>query len=99
MRTDPAGKIEQERLAAIDEVIVTVNHKINNPLTTILNYAELLKSLHGRNDIHAEKGLQKIINAANEIKKVTHQLAGLKQAASTSYLDGISMISLPAEPR
>jgi len=99
MQTDLASKIEKERLAAIDEVIVTVNHKINNPLTTILNYAELLKSLNGQDDINAEKGLQKIINAANEIKRVTHQLAGLNQASSTSYLDGISMISLPAEVR
>ena len=34
--------VEQERLAAVGEVAVTVNHEINNPLTVIIGNAELL---------------------------------------------------------
>lgn len=87
--------INSERLSAIDEVIVTVNHRINNPLTTILNYAELLKMKSNGGQSVSEKELEKIISAAKEIKNVTHQLTNLQSAERVDYLDNISMISLP----
>ncbi len=88
-------QIEQARKAAIDELIVTVNHHINNPLTTILTYAELLRlateSGVGEKTV---KGLDKIIEAAQQIKNVTHQLARMDRAESVAYLDNVSMLAL-----
>ena len=68
----PTDVIEKERLAAIDEIVVTVNHNINNPLTTIINYAELLQAQSLSEDqAKVMKGIKKILDAALKIKKVT----------------------------
>ena len=87
--------IEKERLAAIDEIVVTVNHKINNPLTTIINYAELLQVMVKAEDqnkvIH---GIKKILDAALKIKEVTRDLSCLESSRKVKYLEDIDMIAL-----
>ena len=90
--------IEKERLAAVDEIIVTINHKINNPLTTIINYAEMLKSM--MEDTYKGKetdNLKKIIEAALQIKKIIYQLSIIESTNTTPYLPNVSMISLPED--
>ena len=67
--------IEQERLAAIDDIVVTVNHNINNPLTTIINYAELLQLMvESEDQTHVVQGIKRIHDAALRIKQFTHNL-------------------------
>lgn len=90
--------IEQERLAAIDEIVVTVNHKINNPLTTIINYAELLQLMVKTEDqTHVVQGIRRILDAALKIKEVTHNLSSMEKANKVQYLDDIAMIGLPED--
>jgi signal transduction histidine kinase len=90
--------IEQERLAAIDEIIVTVNHKINNPLTTIINYAEILKSImQTSNHKKAQESLKSIIDAALQIKKIIFQLSLIQSTDTSQYLPNVSMINLPED--
>jgi C4-dicarboxylate-specific signal transduction histidine kinase len=90
--------IERERLAAIDEIIVTINHKINNPLTTIVNYAELLKQMMQTSyNSQAEENLKTIIDAAMQIKRIISQLSIIESTNSIPYLPDISMIDLPED--
>jgi len=78
-----SDNIEKERLAAINEIAVTINHKINNPLTTIINCAELLQLMVETKDqtkvIQVSKN---IINAAFKIKEVTHSLTKIESSNS-----------------
>ena len=87
-----------ERLAAIGELVVTVNHKINNPLTTIVTYSELLPlMIETRNTKKALQAAKMINESAIEIKKVTHQLKNLNSADRVQYLGQVSMLRLPEE--
>ena len=90
--------IERERLAAVDEIIVTINHKINNPLTTIVNYAEILKQMMQTSyNAQAEENLKTIIDAAMQIKRIISQLSIIESTNSIPYLPDISMIDLPED--
>lgn len=87
--------IEKERLAAIDEIVVTVNHKINNPLTTIINYAELLQVIvKAENQNKVIHGIKKILDAALKIKEVTHNLSTIESSRKIKYIEDIEMIAL-----
>ena len=90
--------IDKERINAIDEIVVTVNHKINNPLTTIINYAELLQLMMKTDDqTQLVQGIKRIHDAALKIKEFTHNLSTLEKAPTMQYLDDISMIALPED--
>ena len=90
--------IARERLAAIDEIIVTLNHKINNPLTTIVNYAEILKQMMQQSyNYQAEENIKTIIDAAMQIKKIISQLSIIDSTNTIQYLPNISMIDLPED--
>ncbi|MEA2062571.1 MAG: GAF domain-containing protein [Gemmatimonadota bacterium] len=80
--------IERERLAAIGEVAVTVNHEINNPLTIIIGNAEfLLRDL----DDAAPEILNKIGNIVSESKRIariTRALRRVERPVIEEYLPG-----------
>lgn len=88
--------VENERFAAIGEVIVTINHKINNSLTPLIGYAELLPlMIETRNTRKAKQSALKILDAAREIKKITRQLANISTTSNEDYLEDLKMIALP----
>jgi GAF domain-containing protein len=90
--------VDAERLAAIGELVVTVNHKINNPLSSIVTYSELLPlMIETRNTKKALQAAKMIHDGAMEIKKVTHQLQNLNNAERVEYLGDVSMLKLPEE--
>ena len=87
--------VEKERLAAIGELVITVNHEINNPLTAIMGLAEILDlSLHSAGEVKIRAGLRKILQESQRIEKVTQRLRELKTAASTPYLGDERMIKI-----
>lgn len=87
--------VDKERLAAIGEIVVTVNHKINNPLTTIITNAEMLPMMIQINNPEKTKqGSERILRAAYEIQQVTHKLKNLSSSKRENYLDNVKMISL-----
>jgi len=70
--------VQKERLAAIGEFVVTVNHEINNPLSTIFTNAEMLPHvIKSKNDESLLRISDRIMNAANKISNVTKKLANL----------------------
>jgi signal transduction histidine kinase len=86
--------IDRERLAAITETAVTVNHEINNPLTAIIGNVQLM--LMHRDDLDDElrKKLSVIEESASRIKEVTQKLLRLSSGRSTEYTSGTSMLDL-----
>jgi len=91
--------IRMERLAAIGEVGLAIRHEINNPLGTILGYAQLL--LLQAEGLPAEvcKKLEAISRSALRIRDVVRRLEVLREARTVEYLPGVSMTDLhPKEP-
>jgi len=90
--------VENERLAAIGEIIVTINHEINNSLTPLIGYAELLPlMIETRNQRKAKQTSVKILDGAKRIKSITRRLANITSTNNENYLDDVKMISLPEE--
>jgi signal transduction histidine kinase len=92
--TLPQKLIDQERLAAITETAVTVNHEINNPLTAIIGNVQLLLMHHKDLDDELRAKLSVIEESASKIKDVTQRLLRLTSARTTEYASGTSMIDL-----
>ncbi len=89
--------IDRERLSAVQETAVTVNHEINNPLTAILGNIQLL--LLKRQDLDADLITKlKIVEAsALKIKDVTQRLLRLTSVRSTEYTEGTRMLDLSGD--
>jgi len=90
----PKELAQKERLAAINETAVTVNHEINNPLTAIIGNVQLL--LMHRKDLDPElrNKLSVIEESASKIKDVTQKLLRLTSAHSVEYVKGTQMLDL-----
>jgi len=88
--------VENERLAAIEELVVTVNHEINNPLTSVIGLAEILElsaaTLSPEKLISAVRALLK---EARRIQDITSRLTRIKSSESTGYIGDTLMTKLP----
>ena len=86
--------IDKERMGAVIETAVTVNHEINNPLTAILGNVQLL--LLNRKDLDPEMQhkLKTIEESAMRIKEITQRLLRLTSVRTTEYAEGTRMIDL-----
>ncbi len=92
--------VEKERLAAIGEIVVTVNHEINNPLSAIIGLAEILELMVESGDKDKiRESVKAILKGANRIKKVTVRLTQISSSESEEYIEGIRMIKLPDDNR
>ncbi len=90
-----AELVEKERLAAIGELIITVNHEINNPLTSIIGLAEIIDmTLPTASIERIRQALKSIIQQARRIQRVTHQLSNLRNIETVEYIAGKRMINL-----
>ncbi len=90
---------QKERLGAIIETAVTVNHEINNPLTAILGNVQLLLLKRKDLDKDLSDKLKTIEASAMKIRDVTQRLLRLTSARSVEYTEGTSMLDLSDEPK
>ena len=91
--------IRMERLAAIGEVGLAIRHDINNPLGTILGYAQLLLLEAKSLPEDVRKRLEAISRGAVRIRDVVRRLEGLREERTVEYLPGVSMTDLhPKDP-
>ena len=89
--------VDKERLSAIVETAVAVNHEVNNPLTAILGNVQLL--LLKRNDLDEDlrAKLKTIEASALKIKDVTQRLMRISSPRSVEYTEGTKMLDLSTD--
>jgi FixJ family two-component response regulator len=88
--------VKVERVAAIGEVVVSINHCINNSLSGIGAAVRFVKS-EARVTGDADAALDRIDAECKEIEAVMGRLKLLKEASTSDYVDGIKMIDLKEE--
>lgn len=86
--------VKGERVAAILETAVAVNHEINNPLTAVLGNTQLLllKKDSLPDDIVSK--IKTIEKSAIRIREVTQKLMTIVEPVTTSYTDNLEMLDI-----
>jgi PAS domain S-box-containing protein len=79
LRTAQMQLAQAEKLSTIGEVISGVAHELNNPLSGVLGYSQLLMSRHSENPM--ERELEKINDAALRCQKIVRNLLSFSRAA------------------
>ncbi len=88
--------VEKERLAAMGELVVTVNHEINNPLTSIIGLVEILElSAATLSPQKVQDALKAILKEANRIQDITRRLSQLSNSEAKDYVGDTRMTKLP----
>lgn len=88
--------VEKERLAAMGELVVTVNHEINNPLTSIIGLAEILElSAATLTPQKVQDALKAILKEARRIQEITTRLTKISSSESKEYVGSTLMTKLP----
>jgi len=98
-------KVRSERLAAINETMVSVNHEVNNPLAVILGYAQiLLRKLRTAGEEgsterwveEARRDLERIEAESLRVREITRKLSSLVEPVVTAYPagEGVRMVDV-----
>ncbi|MFQ5500399.1 MAG: histidine kinase dimerization/phospho-acceptor domain-containing protein [Candidatus Zixiibacteriota bacterium] len=90
-------QLDSERLTAIIETAVTVNHEVNNPLTAILGNIQLLLMKRTDLDDDLRAKLKTVEESAMKIRDVTQKLLRLTSAKSVRYADDTTMIDISGD--
>jgi DNA-binding response OmpR family regulator len=94
LRETQARLITAERLAAIGQIGLAIRHEINNPLGTIVVYADLLLGQAEGLPAEVRKRLEAVSRAALRIRDVIKRLGELKDDRTVEYLPGMRMTDL-----
>lgn len=89
--------IDRERLKAILDTAVTVNHEVNNPLQAIIGNIQLIKMKNKELDKQTLSKLDAIEESAMKISSVTQRLMRITTPRTTDYSDGTTMIDISDE--
>ena len=85
--------IESEALAAVGQMIVTLKHEINNPLQTIIGYADyLLSSTDPSHEFYEQ--LDAICKAGERISELLAKLDHVRRVATAPYLGEGRMVDV-----
>ncbi|MBN2188149.1 MAG: hypothetical protein JW699_01745 [Chitinispirillaceae bacterium] len=88
LRSKQEEIIKSKRLAAIGEVVASVNHEINNPLMIISGNAQFLEmSMKGYPDDMQER-VKTIIEETGRISEITRKLREIRNPVAQDYLSG-----------
>jgi signal transduction histidine kinase len=87
-------KIQDERIAAIRQVVVSIKHGINNSLTAIFGSLELIKT-EGVSLTEQEKVMLQLLESeTKKIQDIVSKLSRITEPVVTEYMDDITMIDL-----
>jgi two-component system NtrC family sensor kinase len=86
--------LEAERLAAITETAIGINHEINNPLCAILGNTQLLLMEKDRLDPAVIKRLKVIEKEITRIHEVAERLARISRPVLKEYVGGKLMLDV-----
>ena len=88
--------IAAERLAAIGEMTVTLNHEINNPLMAATAEVAILLTEPSGLTPDQRESLDAVRDALDRISGIVRRIGSLREARSRDYLAGVRMIDLAA---
>ncbi|MFP6643316.1 MAG: histidine kinase dimerization/phospho-acceptor domain-containing protein [Candidatus Latescibacterota bacterium] len=92
--------IRMERLATVGQMVITVNHEINNPLAIINTSAQAARLLNWDLDGKTVAKLQMIEAQVKRISEVTERLRTMEEVESNDYIaDGPQMIDIHGKAR
>jgi FixJ family two-component response regulator len=97
LRKTQEDLVKVERRSAIGEVVVSLNHTINNSVSGIKGAARFVRKSTNL-DSEATDALGKIETECEEIEAVLSRLKSLRNTEPAEYADGIRMIGLEDEP-
>lgn len=87
--------MRMEKLATVGQMVVTINHEINNPLLIISTNAQAMRLMNPDLDEKTTKKLYKIEEQVKRISEVTERLRSLDEVSSEEYIaQGPQMIDL-----
>ncbi|MBN1780695.1 PAS domain S-box protein [bacterium] len=85
---------ESDRMTAVVETAVAVNHAVNNPLVPILGNAQFLLQDERIDDEDVRKRLRIIVKNALRIRDITQKLASITHPVTKEYLKGTRMLDI-----
>ena len=92
--------VRMEKLATVGQMVVTINHEINNPLLIISTNAQAMRLMNRDLDEKTTKKLQKIEEQVKRISAVTERLRTMDEVASEDYIaEGPQMINVWGDDR
>jgi C4-dicarboxylate-specific signal transduction histidine kinase len=94
LRTAQQALVEKERLAAIGEVVVKIKHEINNPLSVIIGFVDLLSMQCPETLPEFAQNLAKIKAAAKRIESITKALENIESSQAEEYQAGVRMLKI-----
>ncbi|MEE9464424.1 MAG: histidine kinase dimerization/phospho-acceptor domain-containing protein, partial [Candidatus Neomarinimicrobiota bacterium] len=94
LQTAQNALVQKERLAAIGEVVVRIKHEINNPLSIIIGFTDLLSMQCPENLPEFAETLGKIKKAAQRIEHITKALEKVESSVAEEYLAGVKMLKI-----
>lgn len=89
--------MEVEKAATVGQMVITLSHEINNPLTSILWHTKLAQDrLREQPSIDEDvlASLQAIEHEAQRVEEVMGQLRRIEKPVVAEYLPGVEMIDL-----
>jgi CheY-like chemotaxis protein len=87
--------VRAERLGAIGEMTVTLNHEINNPLMSALADVQLLLAEPGLAEAQRDI-LRSVETSLHRIGRIVRRIGDLRAARTKTYIGGVDMIDLAA---
>ncbi len=84
---------ERRRIQTLQQTALTLNHELNNAITTINLQLTLLRRRSGRDEA-VHKGLGQIQENLQRMSEVIASLKQLKRVVLTDYVDGVKMLDL-----
>lgn len=87
-------KIQKERLAAIQQVVVSIKHGINNSLTAIFGAMAFLKGINPDLSGDAMETVLLLESEVKRIQDIVSKLSRITDPVVTEYTEDISMIDL-----
>jgi len=86
--------INDERLAAVRELAVSINHEINNPLSVIIGNIQYLMHVNKSLTPDMISRLQRIESESLRIAEINHRLLEIDELVSETYINGDSKIKM-----
>lgn len=92
--TERAKLIEEQRLAALTETAISINHEINNPLCAILGNTQLMLMEGNRLDPKMVRTLHSIEKQIARIQGFAKRLTRITRPVVREYVGGKTMIDV-----